>query len=63
MTVEVLERGILMKNRLGTRAAGEWFEKQGISKELGIIALVGSERARKYDVHVGHICSRRWKDD
>jgi hypothetical protein len=49
-----------MKNRLGTEAAALWLKKQGVSFEIGIVALVGSERARKYGVHMGHICRRGW---
>ncbi len=60
MSVELLERGLLMRNRLGIRAAVSWFEAQGISPELATVALVGSDKARKHGVHVGYIASGRW---
>ena len=50
-----------MRDRLGTEAAAYWFEKQGINFELAMVALMGSEKARKYGVHMGHICSPKWK--
>lgn len=60
MSVELLQRGLHMKSRLGTEAASLWFEKQGISPELATIALVGSNRARHYGVHVSRIAQRGW---
>jgi len=50
-----------MRFRLGILAAALWIEKQGMSLELGVVALVGSERARDYGVYVGRICSRDWR--
>ena len=57
---QLIERAILMKNRLGTKVAALWFEKQGVNFEFGIVALVGSNRARAYGVHVGRVARQGW---
>ena len=58
---QMLERAFYMRDRLGTRAAAMWLEKQGMKFGLGIIALVGSQRAKHYGVEVGRICGRpKW---
>ena len=58
--IVLLEHAIFMRNRRGTKAAALWMEKHGLSFEIGIIALVGSVRARSYGVHVARICQRGW---
>lgn len=58
--VALLDRAIYMKTKLGTEASALWLEKQGISFELGILALVGSNRARQYGVHVSRVSQRGW---
>ena len=60
MSVELLEHAINMRDRLGTEEAALWLEKQGISFELAVIVLVGSNRARDYGVHVARIAQRGW---
>ena len=57
---KLLDRAFVMRDARGTRAAAAWLEKQGISPELGIIALRGSNRARHYGVDTGRICQRGW---
>ena len=58
---KLFERGQMLRFRLGTRAAAFWFEKQGVSFEFAVIALVGSETARNYGVEVGRISSPNWR--
>lgn len=59
--IALLDRAIYMKMKPGTEASALWLEKQGISFELGVLALVGSARARNYGVHVSRICQKGWR--
>ena len=58
---ELLDRGLVMRDKLGTEAAALWFEKQGISYEFGYIALRGSEAARRHGIDVSKVCGPGWR--
>lgn len=58
--IQFLDRAMMMRWRLNARAAALWMEKQGMSYEFGLVALVGSNRARTYGVHVARIAQRGW---
>ena len=60
MDIAILERAQFMRLRLGTEAAALWMEKQGMSFEIAVVALVGSGRARHYGVEMGRIAQRGW---
>lgn len=53
MSKPLLERALNMKAKDGADVAARWLEKQGISRELGLIAMVGGKPANeRYGVDV-----------
>lgn len=58
--VQLLDKALLMRWKRNAREAALWMEKQGLSYEFGLVALVGSNRARTYGVYVARIAQRGW---
>ena len=58
---DLIQKAIIHKMKLGTEEAVEFLEKQGIPRELGIFALVGSRYSWRYGARPGLFWQRRGK--